>query len=295
MSTGMCRPNKGDLVETASALYLLFCGDMLRACSNKSDAKDGAYHTFQVQVLEFLKVAIDPSSAPGSSSSSSEDASTVDPAVSFIQVCRNHARPSFKDMFSPSSLEWLYNAACACYCYDCCPAIDLYAPIRYVKEGKACFVPLVVSVKARRTMSPAERTAALAAMKEVVEEGPKKLGICVLFIIGLNEPESDETGFYNDKGEKIDTPNKLDMSLISYVQVSVPSDDVFGLSDVVTQTTVDCDAKTEVYTSHGFLHAHSLEKDTSKITSLLRTKAKKAEKNYLKELCEAFGSVKDGN
>jgi hypothetical protein len=289
VSTGLCRPHKGDLGEIASALYLLFCGDMLRATSNTSDAGDG-YRTFQVPLLKFLQVAFDPEKC-----SSSADASTANVAnasVSFIQVCRSHARPSFSEMFSLSSLEWLYHAACACYCYEGCPAIDWYAPIRCCfEDGKPLFIPLVVSVKARRTMSTPEMVAALTAMRVVVEEGPQNVGVCVLFLIGLNKPESIESGFYDDKGNKINTPNNLDMRWTWNVLVSVPSDDTFGLSDVVTQTTLDGDAKAEVYTSHGFLHAYLRENDTSGCHSLLRTKAKNDETVYLKGLCEAFGQI----
>ena len=300
ISTGLCRPHKGNLGEIASALYLLFCGDMLRA----TDCESGeGYRTFQVPVLQFLHVAFDPAGYSASTNASttkaeispSTNASTTKASVSFIQVCRSHVRPLFSEMFLSSSLEWLYHAACACYCYEGCPAIDWYAPIRCcVEEGKPSFVPLVVSVKARRTMSKPEIIAALAAMKTVVKEGPLQVGICVLFLIGLDNPKSIISGFCDDKGGTIDTPKELDMSSICYAQVSVQSDDTFGLSDVVTQTTLDGDAKAEVYTSHGFLHAYSRRKGSFDFKSLLRkTKANKESKEsvYITKLCSAFGQI----
>ena len=38
------------------------------------------------------------------------------------------------------------------------------------------------------------------------------------------------------------------------VLVSVPQDDLFGLFQVVTETTLDGDELSEVFASHGFLH-----------------------------------------
>jgi hypothetical protein len=292
ISTGLCRPHKGNAGEIASALYLLFCGDMLRASLCKPP---DSYHTFQVPVLQFLQVAFKSvgysASTNASEYSASTNASTTKASVSFIQVCRSHARPSSSKMFMSSSLEWLYHAACACYCYEGCPAIDWYAPICCFEEGEPYFVPLAVSVKARRKMSKPERIAALAAMRTEVAGGPLKVGICVLFLIGLDNPKSIESGFYSDKGEKIDTPNELKMSSIWNVQVSVQSDDTFGLSDVVTQTTLDGDATAEVYTSHGFLHAYSRTEGTFNVASLLRKTKPNKESDYITELCEAFGQI----
>jgi hypothetical protein len=283
ISTGLCRPHKGDLGEVASALYLLFCGDMIRATYNGD-----AYHTFQVPVLKFLQLAFSPAPC-----SADESTTIANATVSFIQVCRSHARLSFSLMFSSSSLEWLYNAACACYCYEGCPAIDWYAPVRYSSNvGPPSFVPLVVSVKARRTISRKQRIEALNAMRTAVEEGPQKMGICVLFLIGLDNPESVKSGFLNNEGQSIDPPDKFDATTIWNVQVVVPSDDAFGLSDVVTQTTLDGDAKAEVYTSHGFLHAYSREGNhADPCRDLLRTKPKDVETSFLKELCTSFGQI----
>jgi hypothetical protein len=287
ISTGLCRPHKGDLGELASALYLLFCGDMIRATYNRPDTGN-AYHTFQVPVLKFLQLAFNPAPC-----SADESTTIANATVSFFQVCCSHARLSFSLMFSSSSLEWLHNAACACYCYEGCPAMNWYAPVRYIsKDGTPSFVPLVVSVKARGTISTKQRIEALNAMRTAVEEGPQKMGICVLFLIGLDNPESIKSGFLNNEGQNIDPPDKFDATTIWNVQVMVPSDDAFGLLDVVTQTTLDGDAKAEVYTSHGFLHAYSRDGNyTDPCHDLLRTKPKDVETRFLQELCTSFGQI----
>jgi hypothetical protein len=149
-----------------------------------------------------------------------------------------------------------------------------------------------VSVKARRTISTKQRIEALNAMRTAVEEGPQKIGICVLFLIGLDNPESIKSGFLNNEGQNIDPPDKFDATTIWNVQVVVPSDDAFGLSYVVTQTTLDGDAKAEVYTSHGFLHAYSRDGNhADPCHDLLRTKPKDVETTFLQELCTSFGQI----
>ena len=149
-----------------------------------------------------------------------------------------------------------------------------------------------MSVKARRKMSKGEKVAAFKAMRTEVDEGPcRKTGICVLFLIGLDNPDPTESGFYDGNGTKAHTPIKLAGSIWNFLVV-VPSDDCFGLSDVVTQTTLDGDAQAEVYTSHGLLHPYSREEKTV-CDTLLRTKAIKHSKEfvYLRDLCEAFGRI----
>ena len=117
----------------------------------------------------------------------------------------------------------------------------------------------------------------------------------MLFVIGLDDPKKHDSGFYLYNKEEHSNDFDLERDKIWNVLVSVPSDDAFGLSDVVTQTTMDGDAIAEVYTSHGFLHAYSRQKDLNDTEdgykSLLRTKARPNEIEYLRSLCGALGGI----
>ena len=118
----------------------------------------------------------------------------------------------------------------------------------------------------------------------------------MLFVIGLDDPTVFQSGFYSSKWKPMETPtNPAFYNKIWNVLVSVPSEDIFGLSNVVTETTLDGDAKAEVYTSHGFLHAYSYEASVVSSESLLRKKSNDDVKNYINDLCKAFGLILQRN
>jgi hypothetical protein len=56
-STGLCLPNRGDLGELAAAIYLLFCGDLLRK------RIDASYKTFSVPLTDFIDLLSPPQQA----------------------------------------------------------------------------------------------------------------------------------------------------------------------------------------------------------------------------------------
>jgi hypothetical protein len=211
--------------------------------------------------------------------------------VNFIQVCRNDARPVFRDMFSVPDLEWLYRCACACYCYQNCPAIDLYAPVSVVLEGRRTYVPLVVSVKTRRYISPSQIASSLEEMGHVIEGNEHKAGFCLLMVIGLDLAESKTSGFCTTKGAplniNVESISPLKSGQIYNIIVFVPSKDVFGLSDVVKQTTVGGSQLSEVFASHPFLHAYAQRSDKG-YEKLLRCNADPNVVSYCKTLCQAL-------
>jgi hypothetical protein len=125
-ASGMCRPNKGDLGEIAVALYLLFCGDIIR---KETDAK---YYTFGVPFSSWLDKLRDPSD--DEIETNAED--TVEPhpkrlkhsysgKVSFIQFRRLHLRLPLASLLTQEFLKDLYLSGTARFLYSACPVFDL--------------------------------------------------------------------------------------------------------------------------------------------------------------------------
>jgi hypothetical protein len=279
MSSGLCRPHKGDLGEVAAALFLLFCGDELRAkeptsSSTKTTTSKPDYRRFSIPLNDYVSHAIlqsdcNPEIAPPSSPSNIE----LEGQLNFIQVCRDHFRPgSFAEHFDPKYLAWLYAAGCGCYVYSGCPAIDLVVPIL---RNDGVFVPMVVSVKARRSYCSSETESSFQTMKDILEKESPTGGVCVLFLIGLDNPVPSHVKETSDSS--------------SSILICLTENDAFGLSNVVTQTTIDGDAVSEVFTSHPFLHPRV----KTEPEALFRRTPNKEAKQYCTDLHVAFEGITD--
>ena len=178
LSSNLCQQPRGDIGEVFVALYMLFCGDEFRI---KADPKR-SYQQFSVSLTRWMERLNAEKKKDSDDSAQSE--STVEPTVSFIQVCRNELRMSLKDLCNQKFLSFLYGAACMTYAYEGCPAYDCLGSIRF---GSGEFRPLLVSIKARAAFGPSLQAGALLAMIKALEEARQQRGLCLLVLVDLDE------------------------------------------------------------------------------------------------------------
>jgi hypothetical protein len=195
-----------------------------------------------------------------------------------------------KQLADTEYLRHLYQSGCAFYMHGSCPAIDIAASVRV----NGTYYPLVVSVKTRRTVTKGEARTACDAMKVAFDHAEIKYGFCILLLIGLDDPNTDYGGNLLQGSDLTNTDSN---SIISKV-IAVPTEDEFGISDFVTNTTVGGNGISEVYASHGFLtnFMKSNYEDEEKST-LLRKSADKEVSGYLSKFatCCLLSSTGGGN
>ena len=177
-----------------------------------------------------------------------------------------------KQLADTEYLRHLYQSGCAFYMYGNCPAIDIAASVRV----NGTYYPLVVSVKTRRRVTNAEATTACNAMKVAFDLAEIKYGFCILLLIGLDKPNTD----YGENLLQGSDLTSTDNCIISKVIV-VPTQDEFGISDFVTNTTVGGNGISEVYASHGFLTNFMKSNYKDEKSTLLRKSADKEVSGYL--------------
>jgi hypothetical protein len=171
-ASGMCQPNKGDLGEIAVALYLLFCGDIIRKKMNDDKkVNDGEkvndnYCTFGISFSSWLAVMNDP---PRDHENESKDADIDGPRskrarqstdsevdseadigkVSFIQFRRLHLRLPLASLLTQEFLKDLYLSGTARCLYSACPVFDFVASIQ--QNDEKTYQALLINVKSYRT------------------------------------------------------------------------------------------------------------------------------------------------
>jgi hypothetical protein len=192
-STGMVRPAKGDFGEVVVALYMLFCGDLLRKTISdaaKSENKDSLeYSHFSVSLDAWLDLL----SSGGRSSvdtkvpdSESKDGSSM--SVGFIQVCRNSIRSykhSWASLGDQCFLTHIYESGVGFYVFEGCDLIDMVVPLRINrKDAKDEFIPMVVSIKSEWTFPQAHATAACEAMTKRATDSRLTKVLCLLIVFG---------------------------------------------------------------------------------------------------------------
>jgi hypothetical protein len=309
-STGLCHPQNGDLGEVAAALYMLFCGDVLRSKLRPTNHQNKSlYKTFSVELMAWFgkmdpafnsKTEITEKRKRGSIPRRLKD--SIGPpkkhvnwskgTVSFIQVCRNYMRISMNQLASSQCLRHMYQSGCAFYMYGNCPAIDIAASI--CVEGT--YHPLVVSVKTRLVFTPGEAESTCVAMTAALQNANIPSGICILLLIGLEE--AADTTYANRLHINHLTSKDVESCIISKVVV-VPKEDSFGVTNFIRQTTVGGNGTSEVYASHSFLSNFlNLEgevKDTNVDASalLLRCSEKDEVQNYLKDFANCLLENRD--
>ena len=207
-SSGLCRPEKGDVGEIFSALYMLFCGDVLR---QKQDPKLQAFSVPLEDWFDLLKrggskkLPLPPvadqqqhsmatraatarvatsgfqqlvskstrattTRALGSTELPVQPDQTIDGelTISFIQVCRTYFRSD--SYCEPKMLEYMYKSCTALYTYRNCQAIDKASAIRVSKNGQTTYHPLFVSDKNRAEVSKGDVHKWMTSMKQYLKQ-----------------------------------------------------------------------------------------------------------------------------
>jgi len=107
-SSGLVSPDNGNVGEVVVALYLLFCGDLLRKRFNNKDVPENGYKRFSVCLDAWLQLLQN-----GGKDSCLVDIGESNVSVGFIQVCQNDLRSydrSWTSLANTSFLEHVYRS-----------------------------------------------------------------------------------------------------------------------------------------------------------------------------------------
>jgi hypothetical protein len=258
-SKGLCIPEKGNIGEVMSALYLLFCGDILRF------QKDKKLRTFSISLNEWFTMLRHPQVATEDSSSSSivsldkgeaieEDDCSIGPKleVSFIQVCRNYFQGH--GWYNHKALERMYKSGIAMYVFPGCKGIDLVASIRVTNENQdVAYHPLLVSVKCSKQANGKE---AFDKMREFLtttvrkeQSGFKNNALCLLVVIGRATKGKEVIPLDCDNLGTFPAEDTFRL-------IEVPEEDPFGISSNVNRAT-ESQQMSAFYSSHPYAYWYS--------------------------------------
>jgi hypothetical protein len=263
--SGICRPNKGGLGEVAAAMYLLFCGDLIRK------RIDPLYTTFSISFADWLSVLNDPVSK----TSALQDQQTTyvhktgaTDEVSFVQFRQLYFRLPLVNLTTQVFLKHLYLSGTACYLYEEHNTFDLVASIKLKAGNEDSYKPLLISVQARKEFDAPAIEQAFADIETAIEciAGG---AVVMLVLVGREIPRT------------IVMPADTDIRKL----VVVPLEDPFGVSNLVVKAT-EQNERSEIYSSHDFLHALNTgnDDDDGFVEDCLRTTAPTVSKQYLRDM-----------
>jgi hypothetical protein len=243
-SSGFCLPSHGDAAEVFTALYLLFCGDVLRARSNEPGYK--IFVKFSVSLRDWVGTIVSGGDPPMVSNVPLELHDDTKwqprPEINFIQVCHNYLRFDVEDMLDEQVLGDMYEGGTAYYSAANTEIFDLFASIRYKdRDGKIRYAPLLVQVKST-SKSIGE---GLENMAEIVKNAGYTTALCVLVRFGADTEEKTSK-------EKTLVGSDIDLfggQIISKILV-VPRNDAFGLTTAFRSASFDDGEISELLTSH---------------------------------------------
>ena len=274
-STGLVSPSKGDLGEVVVALYMLFCGDVLRKeISNRMTRRDKdkmAYTQFSVSLDSWLDLL-----CSGGKVIESKRVAACSLSVGFIQVCRNNLRPysnSWESLKDQAFLEHIFQSGIAFYVFDGCPLIDMVVPMRvnnldgsHGARPKFKFVPLLVSIKSRLIFDQNAAETACEAMKTKAAASHLNAALCLLISFGSDPPSLQYTGEISIQRGATKVSRQLfdaeGNGRIVAKAVRVPENDDFKLTEAFRQMTPDSQVNTELFLSHCFIMAHGTNNST---------------------------------
>ena len=218
-SKSICETNKGDYGEEASALFLLFCGDILRK------EADSDYKTFSVALGKYLEqIARNANSTEDDGLAKEEAGDAISNCqVNFIQLFRYTFPVALSDLGRSEFLEGLYNKACAIYCPNNLEAVDLVVPCRSkASSTRVEYVPIFVSVKNHAEVSPEKANDILSnSLKKLHFAGITK-GLLLLCLVGQDREDVGRSGYNNVLG-KLDTDGLSALNLDNALEKAVSS------------------------------------------------------------------------
>ena len=295
-STGIVSPEKGDFGEVVVALYMLFCGDLLRKRYNEVTNASGtqSYRKFSVSLDAWLQTMLSGGKMPEDPDAGSEV------SVGFIQVCRNSMRSyekSWKSLEKDSFLKSIFESGVAFYVFPGCPTIDMVVPLRLTIGNTIEYIPMFVSIKCRENFSDQSIIKACKAMEQKATGGNLSKAVCLLISFASNIGEVD----YNPGLEAIPEADRSRANYSKYFLKQgqpilqlvlgggvvargfrVPSDDIFGLTNAFQQMTPAAEIESELFSCHTFLRAHGLDADVdlNAETALHKGSYSKYEEDY---------------
>ena len=194
-SEGVCLPAKGDYGEIATALYILFCGDVLRK------KKCAEYKELSVSFSQWMRLVQNQGVDNQDSDNHDGDNNIF---VNCIQFFRQDLRLKLEEMANETFLQGLYQKACAIYCANNFEAIDLVVPC--YSEDENSYLPAAFSVKNYGYMSPEKATSFLKESWTKMKKAGIERGLCVLVIVGQDRPGVNVTA-EDYKGQAIKIVN----------------------------------------------------------------------------------------
>ena len=280
-SNSICEANKGDYGEVASALFLLFCGDILR---KKADPD---YKTFSVALGQYLEQI-----ARNANATEDDDPTNVESGhaisnchVNFIQLFQYRFHIALSDLGRSDFLEGLYNKACAVYSPNNREAVDLVVPCRSMaSSGRVEYIPIFVSVKNQAEVYPATANGFLSeSLKKLHSAGITK-GLLLLCLVGQDREDLRRSDYNNVLGKKrtdslssLKLDDELKKAVCSNVdnlrEKLVPKmfcihKDEFGIYEaVMASKSQKAFQRADVFTMHHEL-LHEEQKESDKNTQL---------------------------
>ena len=276
MSSGMINPDKGDFGEVLVALYMLFCGDMLRQLINEKNKLHGGgvlpYSQFSVSLDAWLQLMLSGGKFPV------DDDTNCKVSVGFIQVCRNHLRSynkSWKGLNNETFLKHIYESGIAFYVFDGCEMIDMVVPMRIKSdEGKFdgfSYAPMMVSIRSRIGYTQNEAEEECEKMKVRAREAGMTRALCLLMAFGS---ESDAVPFTDAiEIKKHEAVSDLVMNGIVAKAIRFPNDDEFGLDAAFNAMVSNTQVEAEIFGSHNFLKGYGPNNDELVAEKALRGKS----------------------
>ena len=260
-ATGMVSPDKGDFGEVVVALYMLFCGDLLRMRikdnTKRSAIRMQPFRRFSVSLDAWLHLML----SGGIVSDVPSDQDKV--SVGFIQVCRNPLRAysdSWKSLNDQGFLKQMFESGVAFYTFDGCPLIDMVVPVRIRSDEVGnvdgfCYAPMLVSIKCRRGFRQCDAKAACKKLKARAVKANLTRALCLLIVFGSEEKAAP---FKGDIAIEKDTTAVSDQLMEGIVTkaIRVPTKDVFGLASAFNAMVSTTQIEAELLASHPYLKAH---------------------------------------
>ena len=273
LSNEMVRPDKGDSGEISVALYMLFCGDLLRKAFNveneRSNPEAIPYSQFSVSLDAWLQVMLSGGKLP--------DAPIDDCEVSvgFIQVCRNPLRwysDSWRCFKDPDFLKYIYESGIAFYTCNNCALIDMVVPLRIKSNGKGsidgfCYVPMLISIKSRQQFTQLEADKVFGNMAERADADGLERALCFLIVFGSSPGTKPFEGNFSLTKDSMKVSEQL-MNGIVMKEMRVPYNDEFGLSAAFNAKPTPAQLEADLFASHDFLNAHTSDDNLTASSAL---------------------------
>jgi hypothetical protein len=264
-SSGIVSPEKGNFGEVVVALYMLFCGDLLRKRINDDNMVNGIqlYSQFSVSLDDWLEVMLS-----GGKMSAIQSDKESDVSVGFIQICRNHLRSyshSWKTLKYHEFLKQIFESGIAFYACNNCPLIDIVVPLRIRRDdvtgidvdsgSEFTYAPMLVSIKCHAKFSQKRAEAACEIMKAQAIEDKLAKAFCLLIVFGCDDNAMPFTGDIAMGKDSVGVSELLKSGGIVSKAIRITEDE-FGLTDAFHAMTSSSQMSAELFSSHSFLKAH---------------------------------------